>query len=195
MVRKRSYFTRARAKRSRPKTPAPKTGWVIAELARLAELPQRRVRYYLEHELITPSEFRGTATRYQRRELMRLLGVVRLRADTRAKLADIKRRLDVLGERELEAWLRTQPLPLTAAAALGLSAASTNAPRAATQAAGASTPSIAGFARQASTWRRVCLLPGLELAIAADASPAVVRAAQQICEAYVGVVAPGTQPS
>jgi DNA-binding transcriptional MerR regulator len=186
MVRKRSYFTRQRAKRSRPKTPAPKTGWVIAELARLAELPQRRVRYYLEHELITPSEFRGNATRYQRRELMRLLGVVRLRADTRAKLADIKRRLDALGESELEAWLRTQPLPLTAAVALGLSAVSTSVAGGTTQAGDASMRSVNGFARQGSTWQRVRLLPGLELAIATDASPAVLRAAQQICEAYVG---------
>jgi hypothetical protein len=33
----------------------------------------------------------------------------------------------------------------------------------------------------------VCLLPGLELMLAADASPVVVRAAQRICDEYVGV--------
>jgi hypothetical protein len=35
MVRKRFPWTRQRSKRSRPKTPAPKMGWVISELSRL----------------------------------------------------------------------------------------------------------------------------------------------------------------
>ena len=181
MVRIRSRYTRERAKRTRPKTPAPKNGWLIAELAHLSQLPVRRIRNYLEHRLIAPTEFRGTATRYPRRELMRVLGIARLRAETGANLAEIKRKLDELGERDLEAWLQTQPLPLPAAAALGFRPASagvaTMAPK--LQAAGA-------HAR--STWQRVSLLPGLELMIAADASPAVLSAAQRICEEYVGPV-------
>jgi DNA-binding transcriptional MerR regulator len=190
MVRKRSYYTRARAKRTRPKTPAPKTGWVMAELARLSQLPQRRLRYYLEHRLIEPSEFRGTATRYQRRELLRVLGIARLRAETGANLAEIKRKLDVLGDRELEAWLRTQPLPPAAAEALGATQPEARGEPGAATRDGASqvVPSVrAAAAKNASTWHRVCLLPGLELMIAADASPAVLRAAQTICDDHVGV--------
>jgi hypothetical protein len=42
-----------------------------------------------------------------------------------------------------------------------------------------------GVAKTGSTWQRVCLLPGLELMIAADASPVVLSAARRICEEYV----------
>lgn len=179
MVRKRDYYTRLRAKRVRPKTPAPTNGWVIAELARLSHVPVRRLRYYVEHRLIEPMEFRGTATRYPRRELLRVLGFVRLRAETGAKLAVIKRKLDMLGERELEEWLSTQPVPAEAAAALGMSL-NANAPGDASPAPSASSRSAA------STWQRVCLLPGLELMIAAQATPAVLRAADRICKEYIG---------
>ena len=41
MVRKRSVRMRRRSKNSRSKTPAPKTGWVIAELAQITGLPVR----------------------------------------------------------------------------------------------------------------------------------------------------------
>jgi DNA-binding transcriptional MerR regulator len=187
MVRKRSAYTRQRAKRTRPKTPAPKTGWLMAELARLSQLPRRRIRFYLEHRLIEPSEFRGTATRYQRRELLRVLGIARLRAETGANLAEIKRKLDGLGDRDLEAWLRTQPLPLEAAAALGfpISRAHSEPSAHAPDAAVSTLKGQAGVAQTGSTWQRVCLLPGLELMLAADASPAVMRAARRICEEYV----------
>lgn len=143
----------------------------MAELARLTEISPRKLRNYLEHRLIVPSEFRGTATRYQRRELLRALAVARLRAETGATLAEIKRKLDVLGDRELEAWLATKPLPPAAAALLHVATP-----------ADATPPSPAGPLHGASTWQRVSLLPGLELMIAADASPLVLRAAQKMCE-------------
>src|SRR6188768_1816787 len=126
MVRKRDRYTRRRAKRGRPKTRAPKTGWLIAELAALSGTPVRTLRYYVEQRLIQPSEFRGTATRYQRRELLRLFATLRLRSETRLKLSEIRKRLDVLGERELESWLREQPLP--PALVQALAASSTAAP-------------------------------------------------------------------
>lgn len=170
-------YRRFRSKHARPKTPAPRTGWVIAELARLAGVSSRRVRYYVEQGIITPSEFRGIATRYQRRELLRLLATLRLRAERRASLIEIRRTLDGWSERELEAWLSTQVLPPTAAAVLGLSSRAH---------AVQSEKAIDALSKQASTWRRVCLLPGLELAVASDASPAVARAARAICEEYLG---------
>jgi DNA-binding transcriptional MerR regulator len=186
MVRKRNYSTRQRSKRTRPKTPAPTNGWLLDELARLTQTPRRRLRYYLEHRLIEPLERRGTATRYDRRAFLRVLGIVRLRAEGGANLSQIRRKLDGLGERGLEEWLRTQPLPPSAAAALGM----TNELN-----GGAATAGAEGMAqlnsrrpdeKNAAMWQRVCLLPGLELMLAANASPVVIRAAQQICEEFVG---------
>ena len=46
MVRKRNAETRAKDRfRIRPKTPAPKTGWVIGELAALTGQRPRTIRY------------------------------------------------------------------------------------------------------------------------------------------------------
>jgi hypothetical protein len=46
MVRKRDPWTRARdLGHRRPKTPAPKTRWLLGELAELAGLPATTVRY------------------------------------------------------------------------------------------------------------------------------------------------------
>lgn len=176
MVRKRDHYTRARAKRGRPKTPARTDGWVIADLSRITTLPIRTLRYYLERGLIEPLEFRGTATRYSRRELLRVLGIIRIQAETRASLSDIKRRLDELSTRELEDWLRTQPLPPTVTEALGI------------QGPGPTVRSSEALPTMANTamWQRITLLPGLELLVAAAASPAVQRAARSIYADYVG---------
>jgi hypothetical protein len=187
-VRKRIRYTRQRAKRTRPQIPAPQTGWVIAELARLSQLPVRRIRNHLEHRLIEPTEVRGIATRYQRRELLRVLGIARLRAETSANLTAIKRKLDALGDRDLEAWLRTQPLPPAAAAALGFPMPAAHRKSTAYGPGGLAPASNLqpGSARIGSTRQRVSLLPGLELMIAADASPAALNAAHRIWEEYVG---------
>jgi DNA-binding transcriptional MerR regulator len=198
MVRKRHAYTRRHSKRSRPKTPAPKDGLVIAELARISGVPLRTLRYYVQLGLLRPLEFRGTATRYPRRELLRLLGIPRMRAETRASLAEIKRKLDALADPELEAWLLSGPLPPGAAAALEAPGrAAADIPRFdASRAAGNSEPCTfdAGTSAPVSrhergpveTWQRVCLLPGLELMLRSDASPAVRRAAQSIYDDYVG---------
>ena len=181
MVRKRDAYTRRRAKRTRPKTPAPKNGWRIAELSQLSQVSVRRLRHYVELDLLEPLEFRGTATRYPRRALLRLLATLRLRAESRFGLAEIKRRLDALGDNELEAWLQSGPLPPTAAAALGVGAA---APAAVSGNAVATQPTA--LRASSTTWQRIVLLPGLELMIDAQASPVVRRAAQSICAEYVG---------
>ena len=94
MVRKRDRWTRARDKRSRPKTPAPKAGWLLAELAQLTGLSVTTVRYYVQKRILRPFEFRGTVTRYQRPELLRLLGILRLKTEDNLTLADKKQRLD-----------------------------------------------------------------------------------------------------
>ncbi len=63
VVRTRGRWTRHRAKRTRPKTPAPKTGWVIAELSTITGLSVGTIGYYTRQKLIAPSEFRGNLTR------------------------------------------------------------------------------------------------------------------------------------
>lgn len=176
MARKRSAYTRWRSKRTRPKTPAPKNGWRITELAQLSQVSVRRLRHYVELDLLEPLEVRGTATRYPRRALLRLFATLRLRSESRFGLAEIKRRLDALGDNELAAWLRSGPLPPAAAAAIGL-----EPPAPAAVSDNALPPRV-----NRTTWQRIALLPGLELMVDAQASPAVRRAAQSICAEYVG---------
>jgi DNA-binding transcriptional MerR regulator len=188
MVRKRHQYTRLRAKRSRPKTPAPKSGWLLAELSQLSQVPLRRLRYYLEHGLIRPIEFRGTATRYGRRELVRVLGIARLRAEKSANLAEIKREFEALGDRDLEVWLRAGSLPPAAAAALAATQPpSPRVPSAATSDLTPNLPNVrAELVQEASTWHQIHLLPGLALVIAADANSAALDAAHKIHATYGG---------
>ena len=189
MIRKRSWITRRNAKRSRPKTPAPTTGWLIAELAELTQLPLRTLRYYIDLKLIVPTEFRGNLTRYPRRELLILLGIRRPQSETRLSFVEIKRKLNALGDDQLEAWLRTGPLPPSAASALGHTVGSST--QIASTEAGSRVHADAfdetarydaqAIALMAETWQRIRLLPGLELMLCSSASPVARRVAQSIC--------------
>jgi DNA-binding transcriptional MerR regulator len=183
MVRTRDAYTRARAKRSRPKTPAPTTGWRIAELASISRVPVRTLRYYIARRLLVPTEFRGTATRYQRTELLRLLGILRMQAELRMSLSEIDRRLRALGDKGLEDWLRTGPLPPDAAAALGFS----SVPAASTvSASGDHEPSALDAGRKnITTWQRLEIVPGVELLVSTGASRSSVLVANRIYETFV----------
>ena len=151
----------------------------------------RTLRYYVQLKLLEPSEFRGTITRYQRLELLRLLGVLRMKSEARVSLSEIRRKLRALSERELEAWLVTGPVPPAAAAALGITVES--APGGSPVGDRAEAPLLPA-SRSAprlgrgpvETWHRVCLLSGPELWVSCDASPATLRAAESICGDYVG---------
>jgi DNA-binding transcriptional MerR regulator len=196
MVRKHFSWTRQRSKRSRPKTPAPKTGWVISELSRLSELSVRTIRYYVERGLIRPLEIRGTATRYQRVELLRLLAIPILRAGKRRSVDELKREFERLGESELEKIVITGKTSPEAATALGLSVqnvVSTSAVEDARNVRGelrlAQSNAALGTAIElgaSETWHYVRLLPGLDLRVSANASPAVRNAAKRILDEYVG---------
>ena len=136
----------------------------------------RRLRDYVQLDLVQPIELRGKATRYARSELLRVFAIRRMRAE-HASLPQIKQKLRAVSERDLEAWLRTTPLPPEAAAALGFNVeVAKSEPEA---------PSHVVMVQGSSTWQRVPLLPGLELMIAADASQAVLRAAQRVCEEFI----------
>jgi DNA-binding transcriptional MerR regulator len=139
----------------------------------------RALRNYVAQGLLVPTEFRGTSTRYSRRELLRLLAVLRGRNESRLTLAQMKQRLDGRTEDELEAWLKAGPLPPAAAIALGI----------VPEAHGAQEREETGLDRwkpQVEAWQRIELLPGLELLLGPGASPAAMRAAQAICRDYLG---------
>jgi DNA-binding transcriptional MerR regulator len=182
MVRKHYAATkeRARFKRHRPKTPAPKNGWLLTELARVTGLTASTIRYYVQQRLIRPMERRGTQTRYARPELLRLLGLVRLRNEGKSTLEQRKRQLDAMGDERMEEWLRSAPLPQAAATALGYDAAPTN-----------TAPGITPERPQdlATTviehWQRIALLPGLDLMLRGDAREPARLAAQRIIDEYV----------
>jgi len=178
-VRKRGWWTRSRAKRGRPKTPAPTTGWLLAELAQLTELPITTVRHYVAHRLVHPGEFRGTLTRYPRRELLRLIAIRRLQAEQNLSLKEISRKMEELGDASLEEWLRAGPLSTAVATALGIESAPPP------QVQLAPNPAAALPSASIEHWQRITLLPGLELMLRSDAKPAAVMAAQRICEEYV----------
>lgn len=184
MVRKHSAHTKAKARlrRRRPKTPAPKNGWLLAELAELTGTRASTVRYYVQERLLRPIERRGTATRYERRELLRLLGLLRLRSDDSSSLAEKKRKLDAMGDEQQEQWLRSGPLPPKAARALGFEVA----PAANLSAQRAQSASIDTARTGFEPWQRITLVPGLELMMRADAKEAARIIAQRIVEEYLG---------
>lgn len=191
-VRKRDRWTRAFNKRRRPNTPAPKTGWVLAELAQLTELPESTIRYYLNRRLIRPSEFRGTITRYQRRELMRLVAILRWKTEGELTLAEITRRLNAMTEGELESWLRSGPIPAAASTALGitgtaLSIQSPSAPLSVPSSTLATASRSAPGRSSLEQWQRIALLPGLDLMLRSDANEAARVVAQRIVEEYASM--------
>lgn len=171
MVRTR---TAGRRKQNRGRRPIRRTGasggWKLAELASLAEISPRTVTDYLAAGLLTPPEFRGPATRYQREHLLRLMAIREAKNDGQRSLKDVKRKLETMGTRDLESWLATRRIPEAARAALGLTATTTTAePSRET----ASAPPM-------QHWKTLELMPGLELSLRADAGPVVMKVANYL---------------
>ncbi len=111
MARKRWAYTRIRDRgRVRRRRPLPKTGWQKPELSRLTQIPGRRITDYVQRGLLPSPEFRGTATRYQRVHLIRLLAIERLMGMGVRRLDEVRRHLNSATLVELEAWLRRMPL-------------------------------------------------------------------------------------
>jgi DNA-binding transcriptional MerR regulator len=208
MVRKHSRYLRSRMKRSRPKTPAPKHGWRMAELSRLSGISVRTLRAYAAKGLIRPIERRGTQTRYPRVVLLRLAAILTLQRTTKLTLLQMKRKFETLDELELERWLATEALAPQLATALGFAAVSTT-PAATTPAAttpptspsdsasvaakfesapGVASVGAAQLRPTAETWYHVELLPGLILQLNGAASPVVSSAARRVYDEFVGNV-------
>ncbi len=194
MAKKRPYVYR---KYRRPETPAPTNGWVRSELAQLTGLRESVVHYYINRHIIRPIARRGTVSRYSRRDLMRLLGVMRLKKeDEETTLAQQKQKLDAMSDEQLERWLCEGAVPPAAAAALGFPTTVLSA-----QGMHQSAPTLLAIATTSASaadaatgdigrttvehWQRVALLPGLELMVRSDAQDVARFAAQRICAEFV----------
>jgi DNA-binding transcriptional MerR regulator len=185
MVRRRSARTKARAKRRkrlRPQTPP--SGLKLSQLAALVQVAPRTIAEYLRRGLLTAPEFRGTSTRYQRDHLLRLLAIRRLKSEGLRGSTNIKRRLEAMGQGELERWVLSWDLAPEVFAALGVipNQTSKGAPAASDLAAraGGLLDGAVGDKAPLETWRCVQLMPGLELSLRADAAPVVRSVASHL---------------
>ena len=162
----------------RPSRAEPKTGWTLTQLAQLAAMRERLLKYWLEMEIVPRPPFRGAATRYGRQQLVWALAVRRMRAMDSAPLPTIKERLIAMSSEQVEAIAREACPPGAAAEALGLRP-SANAVARAPNASPFDTELPAsgpGIGR----WTRFELGLGLELGIRDDASPEIRALAARI---------------
>lgn len=173
--KRRGYVRRSRA--------APKTGWSLRELAALTGISPRTVRLYLHSGVMPRPPFKGAATRYQRRQLLWLCAIRRLRTSENLELQAIRTRLNALTAPQLEAFVVQSLTPGKLAAALGVQ------PAPAVGARSAPPPALAtgaGWIEATPRWRRLELALGLELHLREDASPQVIALAERVAAATRG---------
>lgn len=149
----------------------------IAELARLTGVKPRTIRLYVELRLLPRPKFRGVATEYGREHLLKLLAIQRFKRDAgreRIPIPTIQARLAALSAADLAAFAPPEaapearpPEPSRAEMPLAASPTITSAPLS-----------------TAERWERVVLMRGLELHVAAEASPLLRRLAAEIVERY-----------
>ncbi|MET0773003.1 MAG: MerR family transcriptional regulator, partial [Candidatus Limnocylindrales bacterium] len=160
-------------------TPMPnETGYAITDLASLAGVTPRTIRYYISVGLIPAPEQQGRAARYGEDHLRRIRLIRRLQ-EQHLPLAEIRSRLSALSDDEVAAAL-TAPDPEPAGSALDYirSLASRPAPRAAEappiwHTEDAAAPALApplpapspAYATKpvAAVWERIPLAPDVEL--------------------------------
>lgn len=153
----------------RPSRAAKKTGWSLRELALLTGVSARAIRSYLQRGVLPRPAFAASATRYQRRQLLWLCAIRRLRESEQLGLDAIRARLNALPAPELEALALRELQPGKLADALGVHVAAP-AP------AASATPPLPDAAR----WRRIELALGLELHVREDASAQVLDLARGV---------------
>lgn len=82
----------------------PDDPYSIADLARLADVTPRTIRYYVSQGLLPSPEVAGPATRYGEGHLLRLRLIRRLQRD-HLPLSEIRGRLERMGDAEVQAAL------------------------------------------------------------------------------------------
>lgn len=166
MLHRRRRVRRA-PRKSRAK---PKSGWSLAQLAQLTGVSARTIKLYVERDLVPRPKFEASATRYQRRQLLWLLAVRRLRKTEDLELAAIKTRLHAMDAAALEAFAIADVEPGPIADALGLPAKPAEPAD--------KPPQLRHLPHR--TWTRLDLAIGLELHVREDATVPVLELAQRV---------------
>jgi DNA-binding transcriptional MerR regulator len=174
--RYRSVDRRHNRKKKKP----PTEGYLIDELVRLSGVAGVTIKNYIRRGVLARVKFYGTATRYPRGHLLRLLVIRFLKLNGVRKLDDARRNLDAMTEAEMQRWLLKFPLAPAVVAALGLSPSSTHD----TGAQATSTTSSLATTLPNEAWRKVVLMPGLELQLKIDAGPLTVNLANRLLSVF-----------
>jgi DNA-binding transcriptional MerR regulator len=182
------YWRKKKPKRPgyvRPSRAKPKTGWSLRELASLSGTSARSLRLYLQRGLVRRPPFKGSATRYQRDELLQVLAIRRLRESERLELQKIGARLRSLSAAELETFATENIRPGALAAALGIQTREVPSATAA--------GSKASLSPHVPRWARIELALGLELHVREDASARVLELARRLHDLAVSEYSPSNR--
>ncbi|WP_437522265.1 helix-turn-helix domain-containing protein [Sorangium sp. So ce726] len=145
-----------------PTPPATPRGYSAVELARAAGVSTGTIKHWFAEGLMDKPVFRGRRTTYGREHLVRALAIKKLR-EQNLLLPEIKRRLAAIPLEEMAKEVLPPEPSESAAPGAGERADTEELGRA---------------------WRRVELMPGLELHVRADAGAVIHRMAAEIREKY-----------
>lgn len=149
------------------------TTYKLEDLAREAGVAARTVRYYVQRGLLPAPEFRGRDTTYDEGHLLRLRAIRRLQ-EAHLPLDEIQARLEGASRAELEKLAGgavTIAVPLPPVDADGSHPYRTS-------------PRRREPAPVEETWRRIELVPGVELFVRTDAGAEARRVAREIESQY-----------
>jgi DNA-binding transcriptional MerR regulator len=194
----RRFYRPPDRRRRRVRRPPPAEGFLVRDLARLAGVAVPTVKRYVKHGLLAPVPFYGTATRYPRDYLVRVLALRYWRAAGSKTLAELRRRLDSVTLADMQAWVLSHPLAADTAAELRKAGAAPATNPSQLAQAGASAPSTSSpldaldalLQVPAEGWQRWTLMPGLELQLKADAAPMTRALAARLCKVFASLVTP-----
>lgn len=145
-----------------PAPPVAPRGYSAVELARAAGVSTGTIKHWFAEGLMDKPAFHGRRTTYGREHLVRALAIKKLR-EHNLLLPEIKRKLAEIPLEELAKEVLPPELAESAAPGAG---------------------ERADAAELGRAWRRVELMPGLELHVRADAGAVVHRMAVEIREKY-----------
>jgi DNA-binding transcriptional MerR regulator len=87
----------------RPSRARSRSGWSVRQLAELTGVPVRTIKSSVSARVLRRSPFKGPGTPYQRPQLLALLAIRQLREVEELSLAEIRKRLQGMSAKELEA--------------------------------------------------------------------------------------------
>lgn len=122
------YWRTPDTRKNRKRAAPPTTGWLRAELAEMLNIAPGTIGRYIKLGMLPSVEFRGTATRYQRVHLLRLLAIRHLRSEGFAERRQVKETMDSWTSERLERWVLSHRHSESITAALKASAPNPSAP-------------------------------------------------------------------